>query len=130
MKKAFQHSTSIAMALLVLFSTFSFTVDKHYCGKDLIDKAVFSEAKTCGMEMTANEVDHCCSNEKVSIEGQKELKNSFISFSFHQQFFISTFTFAYLELFETLPKQVIPFNNYAPPILASDIQLEDQVFLI
>lgn len=130
MKNTFQHIISVTMALLVLFSTFSFTVNKHYCGSDLIDQAVFSEAQSCGMDMGVNAEDHCCSNEKVAVEGQKDLKNNFTSFTFQQQLFVSTFTFTYVSLFETLPKQVIPFKDYAPPLLVSDIQLDDQVFLI
>lgn len=130
MKNAFQHIISVTMALLVLFSTFSFTVNKHFCGSDLIDQAVFSEAESCGMDMGVNAIDHCCSTEKISIEGQKELKNNLISFTFQQQLFVNTFTFTYLSLFETLPKQVVPFKDYTCPLLVSDIQLDDQVFLI
>ncbi|WP_108173081.1 HYC_CC_PP family protein [Christiangramia gaetbulicola] len=130
MKKAFQHILSLTMAFLVMLSTMSFTVDKHFCGSHLVDKAVFSKAKTCGMQMNAAAESHCCTNEKVSVEGQDELKISFDSFDFHQQLFITTFTYTYFELFESLPKQVIPFKDYSPPLLVTDIQLEDQVFLI
>ena len=130
MKKAFQHIVSLSMAFLVMFSTMSFTVDKHFCGKHLVDKAVFSKAKTCGMQMTADAEDHCCSNEKVQIEGQDELKISFDSFDFHQQLFITSFTYTYLNLFESLPKQIIPFKDYSPPLLVTDIHLVDQVFII
>ncbi|MDX1545278.1 MAG: hypothetical protein R3214_15195, partial [Christiangramia sp.] len=111
-------------------STMSFTVDKHYCGEHLVDKAVFSKAKTCGMQMNAAAEDHCCTNEKVSVEGQDELKISFDSFGLHQQVFLSTFTYTYFELFESLPEQIIPFEDYSPPLLVQDIQLVDQVFLI
>ncbi len=131
MKKRFQNSISVVMALLVLFSTFSFTVDKHYCGKVLVDKAIFSEAKTCGMQMeTTLEKDSCCTNEKVAIDGQDELKHHFEKLDFQQQVFVASFTFSYLEIFESLPTQIIPFKDYSPPLLISDIQLEDQVFLI
>ncbi|TBW28078.1 hypothetical protein [Gramella sp. KN1008] len=130
MKKALRHIASLMMAFLVMLSTMSFTVDKHYCGEHLVDKAVFSKAETCGMQMSASAEDHCCTNEKVSVEGQDELKISFDSFDFHQQVFITTFTYTYFELFESLPKQVIPFKDYSPPILVRDIQLVDQVFLI
>ncbi|WP_347709006.1 hypothetical protein [Gramella sp. MT6] len=125
-----QHIISLTMAFLVMLSTMSFTVDKHFCGSHLVDKAVFSKAKTCGMQMNAAAESHCCTNEKVSVEGQDELKLSFDSFDFHQQLFITTFTYAYFDLFESLPKQIIPFKDYSPPILVTDIQLEDQVFLI
>ncbi len=130
MKNALRHTGSLLMAFIVLFSTFSFTVDKHFCGGHLVDKAVFSEAKTCGMQMSAAEEDHCCTNEKISVEGQDELKLSFDSFDFHQQVFITTFTYTYFGLFESLPAQIIPFKDYSPPLLVRDIQLVDQVFLI
>ncbi len=39
------------MAIVVLLSTMSFTLDMHYCGDTLVDIAVFKKAETCGMEM-------------------------------------------------------------------------------
>lgn len=113
-----------------MFSTVSFTVDKHFCGSHLIDKAVFSKAKTCGMQMDAQAENQCCTNKKISVEGQDELKISFDSFDFHQQVFLATYTFTYINLFENLPEQVIPFKDYSPPLLVRDIHLVDQVFLI
>ena len=130
MKEALRQISSLMLAMLVLFSTMSFTVEKHFCGGHLVDKAVFSEAKTCGMQMDAMGDGHCCTNEKISVEGQDELKISFDSFDFDQQLFITTFSFSYLNLFESLPKQIVPFKDYSPPLLVTDIQLEDQVFLI
>ena len=125
---------SSSLALLVLMSTFSFTVDKHFCGSMLVDKAVFSKADTCGMEMAseANDLakDSCCTNEKVAVEGQDELKVSFESLDLEQQVFLASFTWSYLNLFEGLPTQIIPFKDYSPPLLVSDIQLLDRVFLI
>lgn len=136
MKKVFQKSGSLAMAFLVLFSTMSFTVEKHFCGQILVDLAVFSEAETCGMEMhipSSEEKiteDQCCKEEKILVEGQKELKLSFDQLDFPQQVFISSFAISYVNLFEGLPEQVIPFKNYSPPLLVSDIQLLSQTFLI
>lgn len=118
------------LALLVMFSTMSFTVEKHFCGDHLVDKAVFSEVKTCGMQMSMADEDHCCTNQKVSVEGQDELKVSFDSFDLHQQVFLSSFAYSYFELFEEDFSQPIPFKNYSPPLLVRDIQLVDQVFLI
>jgi hypothetical protein len=130
MKKAFQHSVSVAMAFLVLFSTFSFTVDKHFCGSFLVDKAIFSEAKTCGMEMETSAEDSCCTNEKLAIEGQDELKHQFDSLDLQQQVFLTGFAYSYIFVFEDYSKEITPFKDYSPPLLVSDIQLEDQVFLI
>lgn len=136
MKKVCQKSGSFIMAFLVLFSTMSFTVEKHFCGQILVDLAVFSEAETCGMEMhqpsseDKKAEDNCCKEQKISVEGQKDLKLSFDQLDFPQQVFISSFTYSYIDLFEGLPEQVVPFKDYSPPLLVRDIQLLDQTFLI
>ena len=136
MKKGFQKSVSTVLALLVLVSTFSFTVDKHFCGSFLIDQAVFSKASTCGMEIhstseTASlDDDYCCSNKNISVEGQNELNISFNSMDFDQQVFLTAFTFSFNELFEGLPYQVIPYRNYTPPLIVKDIPVLNDTFLI
>lgn len=136
MKKALQHIASIMMAVLVLFSTFSFTVDMHYCGNRLVDKAVFSRAKGCGMEMESASNKHSemknspCSDRKLVVQGQKELKHSFQDLNLQQQLFLTAFTYSFVGQFQAAPEQIIAFKDYSPPLLVSDIHLEDQVFLI
>jgi hypothetical protein len=120
------------MALLVLFSTVSFTVDKHFCGEILVDQAVFSEAKTCGMhaDMPASSEDDCCDEEKVLVEGQKELKISFDDLDLEQQVFLAAFTYSYLDLFIGGAQAETPFLHYTSPLLVYDIHLLDETFLI
>lgn len=119
------------MALLVLFSTMSFTVDKHFCGDFLVDQAVFSEAETCGMEHHPGMTEKGgCSDDSVSVEGQKNLKISFNDLDLDQQVFLFTFTHSYSNLFEEPLKRPVPYLNYTPPLLVYDIQLLDETFLI
>lgn len=130
---------SVLMALFVLFSTVSFTIDKHYCGNTLVDVAIFHKAKTCGMEMqqstTNRECDitknNCCKEELIVIQGQDELKFSTIEdLNLDQQIFAATFVCSYSNLFKSLPKKIIPFKDYSPPNLIKDIQVVDEVFII
>lgn len=138
MKKAFHKFSSLILALLVLVSTFSFTVEKHFCGDVLVDQAVFSKVKDCGMsamQMASMLPDlaskkSCCSNTQHTVDGQDELKISFDNLNLDQQFFVAALSISYLQLFEIVPEQIIPFKDYSPPILVTDIQLLDQVFLI
>ena len=132
MKQLFHKTASFAMAFLVLFSTVSFTVDKHFCGEILVDQAVFSEAKTCGMhgDMPASSEDKCCDEEKVVVEGQKELKISFDDLDLDQQVFLASFTWSYANLFEGEAQSETPFFDYKPPLLVFDIHLLDETFLI
>ena len=135
MKKFFRNTGATLLALMVLLSTFSFTVDKHFCGKLLVDAAVFSEAHSCGMDMENDAMagmdeDSCCKDQKIQIDGQDELKRSFDDLDFQKQLFVTSFTYSYFNLFEILPGREIPFQDYSPPLLVTDIQLLDQVFII
>ena len=38
--------------------------------------------------------------------------------------------YSYINLFEGLEKNIVPFKNYSPPLIVTDIQVLDQVFLI
>ncbi len=122
------------LALLVLFSTVSFTFEKHYCGDILIDVSIFSEAQKCGTDTVEEEITTkmmCCKDEIKLVKGQDELKvSNFDDLNFQNQLFISTFTYAFINLFEGLPQQVSPHKDYSPPNLVADIQVLDQVFII
>jgi len=133
MKNGVQKYSSLILALLVLVSTFSFTIEKHFCGELLVDQAVFSKAKDCGMSHDTYHgsiSDSCCTNTHLAIDGQDELKISFDNLNFNQQVFVAAFNFSFIELFEATPELETPFKYYSPPLLVTDIHLMDQVFLI
>ena len=131
------HKTfSVALALLVFFSTVSFTVEKHFCGDVLVDVSVFSEVQKCALEALEIEMAeitkmHCCKDTVDLVKGQDHLTiKKFEDLDFDQQLFLSTYAYSYINLFEGLPQQVIPHKYYSPPNLVADIQVRDQVFLI
>ncbi|MCK0191949.1 MULTISPECIES: hypothetical protein [Arenibacter] len=138
MKRVLFQISSFLMALVVLFSTFSFTVAQHYCGDDLVDFSFFGQAESCGMEIQRPSDSHkhnlekkdCCDDVTLSISGQHDLKLSFEKLSFEQQQFVVSFVYSYLNLFEGLQENIVPFNHYPPPLLVKDIQILDQTFLI
>ena len=123
---------TFSLALLVLFSTVSFTVEKHFCGDVLVDSAIFVDVNKCeleALEMLQNKT--CCKDEIDVIKGQNELTRvSFDDLDFQQQELLVAFTQAYVFSFESLEKLKIPHKNYSPPNLVTDIQVLDQVFII
>lgn len=131
-KQVLHKTFSALLALLVLFSTVSFTIEKHYCGETLVDVSIFTESEKCAMEALEIEMKKtCCKDEVDFVKGQDVLKlSSFEDFNFEQQQFITSFTWAYINLFKGLPKQIIPHKDYSPPNLVTDIQVLDQVFII
>jgi hypothetical protein len=138
MKQLIEKIGAVFMACVVLFSTMSFTISEHYCGEMLVDSAIFSKAESCGMEMEKPahledhnvQKDNCCSDVVIQIEGQNELMSDVSSLSLDQQVFIASFFYSYVNLFEGLDTNIVPFKYYSPPLLIKDIQLLDEVFLI
>ncbi|SHJ08663.1 HYC_CC_PP family protein [Aquimarina spongiae] len=138
MKSFIQKISAVTLALVVLCSTMSFTVNMHYCGKTLVDVSLYKEAKTCEMDMMATSKHEtslmkkmgCCTDKKLQVEGQDELKTSFDTFTLDQQLFIIAYLESYLDLFEGLEEHIIPFKEYPPPFLVKDLQLLNETFLI
>ena len=135
-KQSFYKGFSVLLALLVLFSTVYFTIEKHYCGDKLVDVSIFTEAQKCGMESSKMSnhktiIKACCKDEVQVVQGQDELKlNNFENFSEHQQLFLENFVYVYINLFEEPLNQFIPHKNYSPPNLVFDIHVLGQVFII
>ncbi|SEL76439.1 hypothetical protein SAMN04488008_105135 [Maribacter orientalis] len=140
MKEVLHKITSILMALIVLLSTMSFSVDMHFCGDHLVDFSMFDMVDTCMMKAEMSKTSSsceimemeksCCSDVEVTIEGQDDLKISFDRFTFDQQQFVYSFTYSLITLFQGKDDNIISFKDYVPPPLLRDVQILDQTFLI
>ena len=126
------------LAIVVLFSTLSFTINQHYCGDVLVDSAILSKAETCGMEMETSDTSEDCAISKKNccleviqvIEGQQELKTQISDLTFSQKTFVVAFLGSHLQLFPRSLEQIVPFKSYIPPLITKDIQVLDEVFII
>ncbi|VAW15662.1 FIG00552689: hypothetical protein [hydrothermal vent metagenome] len=127
------------MAIVVLFSTMSFTIDMHYCGDNMVDFSFFRNVETCGMEnaqTTSNfekpemKKKSCCSDDQLIIEGQDDLKDNFTKLTSEQQIFVASFAYSYISLFEGTESKEVPFFDYSPPYVKRDVQVLHQAFLI
>ena len=125
------------MALVVLFTTTSFTVDMHYCGDTLVDTAIFHKVKTCGMEMQKPSTEgcsitkkNCCSDKQLMVDGQNELQLSVDKISFEQQVFIASLFYTYVNLFEGFDKETTSFLEYKPPLVLRQLYKIDETYLI
>jgi hypothetical protein len=137
MKQILHKTTSILMALVVLFTTTSFTVDMHYCGDTLVDTAIFYKVKTCGMEMKKPSAKgcsitkkECCSDKQFVVDGQNELQLSAGKISFEKHVFIASFVYSYVTLFEGFDKEITTFQEYKPPLVKRELYKIDETYLI
>ena len=118
------------MAILVLASTVSWTVDKHICMGRVMDISFFAHADDCGMNMDMEMEKSCCNDESFTVQGQDDLKISFEKFDLDQQVFLISFVQSYFQLFEIDSEEPSSFREYNPPPLIRDVQVLDQTFLI
>lgn len=126
------------MALLLLLSTTSWKVEKHYCMGRLMNVALFTDVETCGMDMSASMAgenlgeakNSCCDDEVVFVDGQDDLKISFNDLNVEQQSFLIALSYTYFSVLHDLKEQPVPHERYPPPILVKNIQLLDEAFLI
>ncbi len=68
---------SLVLAMLVVLSTFSWTINKHVCMGRIVDVALFTQAKSCGMEAMLQDdslEQHCCDHQSDTVQGQEDLK--------------------------------------------------------
>ncbi|WP_231628614.1 hypothetical protein [Mangrovimonas sp. ST2L15] len=136
MKQLLHKTVSFVMAMVVLFSTMSFTVNMHHCGDKLVETAVFHKAKGCGMEMEKPASDgcaiskkSCCNDKQLVVDGQDELQ-TIDKVSFDQQVFITSFVYSYINLFEGIDENVTSYEAYKPPLVVRQIFKIDETYLI
>jgi len=142
MYNRFQQFIAVAMAILVFISTLSVSIEKHYCGDNLVDFAFFSQAEKCGSEaadqgLAASDegpmlmAKSCCQDKVDLHEGQDELsleKTKVLKAG--QKVFIASFAYVFGGLYDQKPQNDAHFKHYTPPRFVHDIQVMNSVFLI
>ncbi|RZS99793.1 hypothetical protein EV197_1020 [Aquimarina brevivitae] len=129
------------MTVVLLLSTFSFTIQKHYCGATLVDTAWFVKAEDCGMKgmdslsmMSSNDNvkrKSCCKDELIIIQGQNELKNNLHVYKVNQT---SAYVAPIFLTFEFIPntetQRVLFINNPIPPPPSNKLHKLYETYLI
>lgn len=126
------------MAMVVLMSTMSFAINKHYCMDMLVDVSVVLPASTCGMELYATDLDQdlqitnsaCCQDEHIAIQGQDEVKPSTQWSPEDLKMVVTAFAYSYQMLFtEDTPRECL-FPDYSPPLITKDFPVIYETYLI
>ena len=137
MKKGILKIASLLMASLVLFSTLSFTVEKHICAGEVADIALFGDLERCGMpsenrfnDFFSFEKESCCQDEVHFVKGSNSELNVSHKSQVQAQVFVILYTYSYLNLFESKAKTSNSFLSYSSPIVVKNIQVLYDTFLI
>jgi len=132
---------AVIIALVVLFSSLSFTVEKHVCMGEITNTSYFTSVDSCGMIMVEDDCnrDHfsshkmekekCCNDIQELIPGNQNEQQAIDSFELKQMQFVFAYTYTYLNLFDE-QAQPIAFHYHPPPQVDKEIQVLYQTFLI
>ncbi len=122
-----------SMALLLLLSTISWTVEKHICKGAVTDIAFFSQPRDCCMEesfTTGFNNSQCCGDEVFTLAGQNELHFNGIDFDFLPSVFLTVDRISVVHPFHALSKKEGNPSSYPRPLQMRDLNILHQVFLI
>ena len=125
---------SVFLAIIVLLSTFSFTVEKHYCGDFLIDVSFIGQTSSCGMQMNEGSSEmkkKCCKDEISKIQGQDELKkDSAENFTLKKEKSLVSFSNFYSIPLYSYDDKIDFYKDFSPPDIPVNFQTYYQVYLI
>jgi uncharacterized protein YktB (UPF0637 family) len=134
MKFLFTKIVSVFLASIVLFSTMSFRVNIHHCYKNKYSISEFNDVEKCEMKAkliaakkySIEENGDCCITDTFFKKGDNELMKTSNKINFEALVFL----YSYINVFERLEKNTIPFLNYDPPLIFNDIIVLHETFLI
>ncbi|MEM8526712.1 MAG: hypothetical protein AAGG68_18880, partial [Bacteroidota bacterium] len=131
--------TAVLLAFLMLVTSLSLALDIHYCKGKIKSLSIFGKAKSCHEQkaihtcpfhakMQQQEDSNCCDNETTFVQADIDKVVSSVELADLQQLAI-----AFVQVFcpEVSPeRQIIIFEHYKPPLIAQDISLLVQSFLL
>ena len=131
---------ALILALAVLFSTMSFTVEKHVCMGEVTDVSYFDQVDSCGMETVVCEdgdieidkVDRsrCCDNIQELIAGESLDQQAIETFEIEQYNDLVSYISAYLSRLDQADRLDRIEYGPDPPLIERDMQILYQTFLI
>ena len=112
----------------------------HFCCNKLVDMAILSKAEACKDKVQKKDVStkkcttfqekDCCSSRSFLKTGDDIVKKANNELQAEDIVFLNTFFYTYINLFEGLDENVVPFKHYRPPLLFKDILILHETYLI
>lgn len=142
---------SLLMAVMLLLNTSGLALDIHFCQGHLKRANLFGKAKTCleveacmkkcGMQMKSchsavsscspdGDHDNCCKNHSIQLDMDYDYSFVAVTETSNSPDQVIVFFNPNNPTSKTAFSQIIPYKNYKPPLLVSDIPVLFQSFLL
>ncbi len=129
----------LILAFIVLFSSFSFTTEKHVCVVKSTDISYVRDADFYDMSVeecdlhnstgSKEQLEDCCFDAHDLIPGNQNIQQVVESFELSKIQFIFAYSYAYSHLFE-VKEDITSFIDFSPPYVDRDVQVLYQTFII
>ncbi|MCF6351197.1 MAG: hypothetical protein L3J23_09270 [Flavobacteriaceae bacterium] len=140
MKQFIYKIISSILAFIVLLASFSFTINKHFCGGKVANATLFISANNCGMDMQACEnisknktiiqKEPCCQDTSELIQGNENNQQAHeFQLNIPQVQFLTAFVYTYISSFNK-ESTTLSYSLYEPPLVYKKIQTLFQIFRI
>ena len=123
----------IAIAFILLINTTGVMLNSHYCGEYLASFSVFLNAKPCCENEKESDMGNCCHDETLVLQMDEDfVKANPESFNTLPDFtyLLQEFTFLTALFTTSEDHSSAKYFYYSPPLLAADIPIEVQSFLL
>lgn len=137
MKKTVQIFFAYFLAAVLILSTMSFTVHKHFCGAFLANVSLIVPSSGCGMEqfMTEdscelNALPSCCHDKQELLQGQDTLKMDVLAVFQTAVYYAPEITNGFTKPIQTLKNAPTANLANAPPLIQRHLYILHDSFLI
>jgi len=136
-KKVFQKILTSGLATIVLLSTFSYSVSKHYCLNRLVDTSFLTKAESCTPVNSAIDdcesfkaVKSCCDNEHILVEGLDNFHfEKYVQLEFDVDYSYSPQIFDFKKIILVAKRKTLYFSYKPPPFYKSIYQLNESYLI-
>lgn len=136
-KKILQKAFAFFMAAVLVLSTMSFTVHKHFCGSFLVDVSIVVPSSGCGMEQLVLSdsceerlAASCCSDKQELVQGQDTLKMDFFALVLNPAFSVPEVTSWSHPILTVQTQEPHTHRAIEPPATRRQLYLLHDSFLI
>jgi hypothetical protein len=111
----------------------------HYCCSELVDISFFNNVSSCEILVLKEELplkqcsfdkETCCIEKAIFHEGSETMQKKSLLLSTITFAFINPPAYFYTNPFKNLKENIIPFKDYSPPDLITDIHVINNIFII
>ena len=142
--KLLNQIASLVLALVVISATMGVTVNKHYCQGRLVETAVFvktkhahcqqiitSKKQPCPYHVISNSKEEQCCSEESEFYQVEDLTNiSKLSVKFQPVLFQAEIIYMVTDIFSLQENNFHTYKKYKPPLIAQDVTVLVQSFLL